>query len=551
VLFKHLSFAKTFQNLVIAASFLSTSIGVLAVGQTPAAVSRQLLYRMDLSSGQIVSSTWHGSQLLGATMVESTPGARWLLVGATEIDNSGTHKLVYFDGLSGDVRVSFYGGSRNETFLGSAALAKLGTGWSARAVADIKGDGSLGVIAENQTSGEIAVYFFGGSRSTTLMGRETVSPLSASGWNVVGAADLNGDGRPDLILQNDSTRQVRVTYLGGSNGTTVTAAEDLEGGNFEGWRAAGMQDMNGDGHPDLILTDDATGESAVRYYGGELGVNYLGSDDLDHSGAAGSIIVIPTTSATNTGSAISAETSPLPGNANPVNANVDENKANAGTTPVLIFNGTGTIANDVTAVESLVSSLGLAYHTANSSQLDSMSEAQLTAYKLLIVPGGNSITIGENLSAKASSTVHNAVSSGLNYLGICAGGFFGGFSAYYNGLNLTSGVWFNYYADHSKGINKEAVEISFPNNKPKLDIYWQDGPELSGWGQVVGKYPNGTPAVTQGYWGQGFVILSGVHPEAPASWRYGMVFTTPLDTDLAFAGSLVTAAMNRKPLAHF
>ena len=57
MLFKHLSFAKTFQNLVIAASFLSTSIGVLAVGQTTAAVSRQLLYRMDLSSGQIVSST--------------------------------------------------------------------------------------------------------------------------------------------------------------------------------------------------------------------------------------------------------------------------------------------------------------------------------------------------------------------------------------------------------------------------------------------------------------------------------------------------------------
>ena len=178
----------------------------------------------------------------------------------------------------------------------------------------------------------------------------------------------------------------------------------MEGGGHAGYECR-------DGHPDLpFLPDDATGESAVRYYGGELGVNYLGSDDLDHSGAAGSIIVIPTTSATNTGSAISAETSPLPGNANPVNANVDENKANAGTTPVLIFNGTGTIANDVTAVESLVSSLGLAYHTANSSQLDSMSEAQLTAYKLLIVPGGNSITIGENLSAKASSTVHNAVS---------------------------------------------------------------------------------------------------------------------------------------------
>jgi len=220
-----------------------------------------------------------------------------------------------------------------------------------------------------------------------------------------------------------------------------------------------------------------------------------------------------------------------------------------GTTPVLIFNGTGTSPNDVTAVESVVKAKGLAYHTANSSQLDAMSESQLMTYRLFIVPGGNSITIGNNLSSKASSTVHNAVAQGLNYLGICAGGFFGGYSNY-NGLNLTSGVWFNLYADYYKGIHKEAVAISFPGGT-KLDIYWQNGPELSGWGQVIGKYPNGSTAITEGYWGKGFVLLSGVHPEAPAGWRTGMNFFTPLDVDLAFAGTLVTSALNRVTLPHF
>jgi hypothetical protein len=201
------------------------------------------------------------------------------------------------------------------------------------------------------------------------------------------------------------------------------------------------------------------------------------------------------------------------------------------------------------AVEAVVKAKGLAYNTANSSQLDAMSQSQLTAYKLFIVPGGNSITIGHNLSSKATATVHNAVAQGLNYLGICAGAFFSGYSNY-NGLNLTSGVWFGFYADHFKGINKEAVAISFPGGT-KLDIYWQDGPQLSGWGQVVGKYPNGTTAITEGYWGKGFVLISGVHPEAPAGWRSGMNFFTPLDVDLAFAGTLVNAALNRTTLAHF
>jgi glutamine amidotransferase-like uncharacterized protein len=179
-----------------------------------------------------------------------------------------------------------------------------------------------------------------------------------------------------------------------------------------------------------------------------------------------------------------------------------------------------------------------------------MSQSQLTAYKLFIVPGGNSIIIGNNLTSKATTTVRNAVAQGLNYLGICAGTFFGGYSNPYNGLNLTSGVWFGFYADHYKGINKEPVAISFPNGT-KLDIYWENGPQASGWGQVVGKYPNGTTAITEGYWGKGFVLLSCVHPEAPAGWRAGMKFFTPLDVDLAYAGTLVTAALNRTTLPHF
>ena len=65
--------------------------------------------------------------------------------------------------------------------------------------------------------------------------------------------------------------------------------------------------------------------------------------------------------------------------------------------PVLLFNGTGTTASDVTAVEAILSANGLTYSIANSSQLNALTEAELNAYQLMIVPGGNSITIGNNL----------------------------------------------------------------------------------------------------------------------------------------------------------
>ncbi len=217
--------------------------------------------------------------------------------------------------------------------------------------------------------------------------------------------------------------------------------------------------------------------------------------------------------------------------------------------PVLLYNGTGT-SSDVSAVEAVLATLNVAYATADSAQLNAMSEPQLGGYKLIIVPGGNSITIGESLTPQTASFLQTAVEGyGVHYLGICAGAFFGGYSIY-NGVDLTSGVSFDFYADEYNGIHQEPVEISFPSSAP-LDMYWQDGPQLSGWGSVVAKFPDGTPAIVEGQSGNGFVIFTGVHPEAPATWRASMAFTTPLSADLAYAATVLQAALNATPLPHF
>jgi glutamine amidotransferase-like uncharacterized protein len=217
--------------------------------------------------------------------------------------------------------------------------------------------------------------------------------------------------------------------------------------------------------------------------------------------------------------------------------------------PILLFNGIGTSPNDVTAVETVLNSNHLNYSTVNSSQLNQMSESQLQRYHLLIVPGGNFVDIGNSLTSSTTANIRNAVQNGLNYLGICAGGFFAGNSPY-NGLNLTSGVRFGFYSAENQGIRKTSVLITVAG-APTLDHYWEDGPQFTGWGTVVGKYPDGTPAIVQGTFGSGWVILAGVHPEVPENWRRGMTFTTPASDDNAYAAILINAALNRTSLAHY
>src|SRR5262245_42810897 len=217
--------------------------------------------------------------------------------------------------------------------------------------------------------------------------------------------------------------------------------------------------------------------------------------------------------------------------------------------PILLFNGDGTSPNDVAAVETILNSGHLDYSTANSSQLNGMSESEIRNYRLLIVPGGNFIEIGDGLTASTTGNIRRAVQNGLNYLGICAGALFAGNSGY-NGLNLTSGARFGFYAAEDRGIRKAAVPIAVAG-APTLDQYWEDGPQLTGWGTVVGKYPDGTPAIVEGTFGSGWVILTGVHAEAPANWRNGMTFTTPVSLDSAYATTLIHAALDRTSLPHY
>jgi glutamine amidotransferase-like uncharacterized protein len=178
-----------------------------------------------------------------------------------------------------------------------------------------------------------------------------------------------------------------------------------------------------------------------------------------------------------------------------------------------------------------------------------MNALQLKAHRLLIVPGGNFEEIGKGLAPSTSATIRGAVQGGLHYLGACAGAFFAGDSPY-NGLNLTSGVRFGFYSLEGRGVRKAAVRIVAPGSQA-LDHYWEDGPELTGWGDVVAKYPDGTPAVVQGSVGAGWVILVGTHPEAPEGWRRGMTFTTPADAANSYAATLIGAALHGTRLPHY
>lgn len=82
---------------------------------------------------------------------------------------------------------------------------------------------------------------------------------------------------------------------------------------------------------------------------------------------------------------------------------------------VLLFNGSGTSPDDVAAIESILDDMHVTYSEVSSRGLNRMSEAQLSAHRLLTVPGGNFEVLGSSLRPEASANIRKAVQSGLNY----------------------------------------------------------------------------------------------------------------------------------------
>ena len=119
-----------------------------------------------------------------------------------------------------------------------------------------------------------------------------------------------------------------------------------------------------------------------------------------------------------------------------------------------------------------------------------------------------------------------------------------------NGINLAYGVQFGFHSAEYKGIRKMAVVVTNADGST-IEHYWEDGPQFSGWGEIVSKYPDDTPATVQGSYGSGWVVLTGVHPEAPEKWRREFHFTTSIESSHHYATQLIMAAMEKTALPHF
>ena len=104
------------------------------------------------------------------------------------------------------------------------------------------------------------------------------APGSYPGWRVVGVADMDRNGVPDLVWQHDQTRSVGTWYLGGAKALQVLSIDYQAPGEYPGWRVVGLADMDRNGIPDLVWQHDQTRSVGTWYLGGPKALQLLNID---------------------------------------------------------------------------------------------------------------------------------------------------------------------------------------------------------------------------------------------------------------------------------
>jgi hypothetical protein len=251
------------------------------------------------STGQVTVHYYDGTQ--GATYTGwnwlngTGEPSGWVLVGAADFDGNGVPDLVWEYMPTGQVTVNYYGGPGGTMLLGWNWLNESGApGWTVVAVADMDGNGVPDLIWQNNATSQVTVDYYGGTGGTTLLGWNWLNEAGEpEGWQVVAAADFDGNGTPDLVWEYVPTRQVTVNYYGGAGGATYQGWNWLNSAGDPGWTVVGAADFNGDGVPDLVWQNDATAQVTVNYYGGVGGATLTGWNWLAEVGYPGWTAVVP------------------------------------------------------------------------------------------------------------------------------------------------------------------------------------------------------------------------------------------------------------------
>lgn len=214
------------------------------------------------------SGTVHGSSTVHV-VADFGPAARYpgdsgFSFGNTaigDLNGDGRNDVVAIEGYNSRNRIVFYYQNTDHT-LGTPQVITTDLSLSGVAIADVNSDGLDELVVGGSldsggvTLGKVYVY----TQDPVTHALNVPQQYTVSTWGVasMAVADLNNDGRPDIVVSNDGYEGNIVISMLFQGPTGTLASEATYSGIHVYWGAElHVADMNNDGMNDIVLQSDA------------------------------------------------------------------------------------------------------------------------------------------------------------------------------------------------------------------------------------------------------------------------------------------------------